>query len=223
MKNGLVAAFEVQKVIPVIRANSLGEARQIVTALYAGGVRVMELTTTIPDVYALVGEVRVQRPDILVGLGTVCDRGMADQAVDSGADFLVTYKVSEAVADVGQRRRVPYVLGAATPTEVDRCMELDSAVVKIFPARIVGPNFIREIRGPIPEVRCFPTGGIGLDDIDKWLGAGSVAVGIGGALIRLGSTNSDYSVVVQRADSLLNQLGVDVEALTQVAARGRSS
>ncbi|PSR35763.1 MAG: 2-dehydro-3-deoxyphosphogluconate aldolase [Sulfobacillus thermosulfidooxidans] len=206
----------VQKVVPIIRADTVDQGQRLLEMLYEGGIRLIELTTTVPDVFALVGRMRMVLPDLVIGVGTLHTAEMAQQAVDVGADFLVTYKASQEVARVGQLSKTPYVLGAATPTEVDTCMRLGSEVVKLFPANVLGPDFIHEIQGPIPGVKCFPTGGIGPQTAKDWLAKGALAVGIGSAL-----TSGDQTVsLVVRTRRLLEDLSVDV-AVLQNLRQGR--
>ena len=117
-------------------------------------------------------------------MGTIRDRDMAQQAVDYGAQLLVTYKVAEDVARIAQQNHLPFILGAMTPTEVDHCVQLGCSVVKLFPAGVVSTAMIKDLKGPMPAVDYFPTGGIGIDEVGRWLEAGAMAVGIGGALLR---------------------------------------
>lgn len=220
MTGRLASILKIQKVVPVIRTATTAEAIQVVEGLYSAGIRVVELTTTIPDVYQLVQRISAGADDIVVGVGTLRDQDMAQAAVDNGAQFLVTYKVSEAVARVGQQHGIPYILGAATPTEMDACQALGSDIIKVFPASALGPAFIREMRGPVPELQCFPTGGIGLDQIGAWLEAGAVAVGLGGALV---GRTPDPAIVRQRAQTVLQELHVDVEAVRAAGKEMRKS
>ena len=182
--NCVLRTMESQQVIPVVRANTTDDAKTIVEAIIMGGMRMVELTTTIPGVYELVGVLRKSHPHAVFALGTIRDRDGAERAINSGAELLISYKVSEEIAEVGQRGRVPYILGGVTPTEIDRCVELGSAMVKLFPASILGPGIVHDLQGPFPGIKYFPTGSITLEEIDAWLDSGASAVGIGGALLR---------------------------------------
>jgi 2-dehydro-3-deoxyphosphogluconate aldolase/(4S)-4-hydroxy-2-oxoglutarate aldolase len=164
-----LSQLKTQRVIPVVRTRSVGETGEMVRILYAAGMRLIELTLTIPDVLAVVAQFRQSYPDLLIGIGTIRTALQAREAVDVGASLLITYKASESVANVGQQCSVPYILGAWTPTEVDRCLELGSAVVKWFPASIHGPAALRELQGPLPDAKFFPTGGIRVETMQEWL------------------------------------------------------
>ncbi len=204
MTQNFVTVLKEQKILPIIRTDTVQRARELVNAYYRAGARAIELTTTIPEVWSLLHEVRRQRPDILIGLGTVRTREQAEHALESGAQFLVTYFLVEDVAEVGRNHHVPFVLGASTPTEVERATALGSTVVKIFPASTVGAHFVRELRGPRPDVQCVPTGGIVPGEIHTWLEAGALAVGLGGALARREPGETDDEGITRRLQSLIS-------------------
>lgn len=191
------------KVLPIIRVADAGIAFPLVQALHQGGMDVVEVTLTVPDALQVIEQVRCTLPTLTIGAGTVRNRSDATQAIDAGSQFLVTYKSSEEVAEVGRMTDIPFILGGATPTEIDRCLELGSDVVKLFPASSVGPRYIEAIKGPLPSVELLPTGGILEEDIPKWLSAGAIAVGIGGGLLNVGrGKNANYEEVAQRASRL---------------------
>ncbi len=196
-----LAILKDQRIVPVIRSSSSKAAVTIVRALVAAGMRAIELTTTIPDVFSTVSDCRRLFPDLVIGLGTLRSRDQALLAVDVGASLLITYKAAEDVARVGQDNNVPYILGAATPTEVDRCLELGSRIVKWFPASIYGHGILRELHGPMPEAQFFPTGGITLVSMTDWLTSGAVAVGIGGALLQ-GGVDDPEALASRARDAL---------------------
>ena len=175
--------LEQQRVVPVIRTTSELAAQQIAEAAWDAGFRIIELTTTIPNVFRLVETLARRHPNAILGVGTLQQEDQVRKAVDVGARLLITYKVSEVVADIGQRSQVPYILGAATPTEVDRCLELGSSIVKWFPATVLGREALQHLRGPMPTARFFPTGGITRETVLQWFNAGAVAVGMGGSLV----------------------------------------
>ncbi len=175
-----------QRIVPVIRSRSRDGVLAMVGALAEAGLSVIELTTTIPNVFSLIVESRRLFPEIAIGLGTVRRIDQAQRAVDAGASVLITYKASESLALFGKSHGIPYILGAATPTEVDHCLEWGSPLIKWFPASVHGPQILRDLLGPIPEAQFFPTGGIALESVPNWLAAGAVAVGVGSDLLKDG-------------------------------------
>ncbi|PSR24541.1 MAG: hypothetical protein C7B43_18745 [Sulfobacillus benefaciens] len=173
-----------QRIVPVIRTQSASDTINVIRSLQSAGMQVIELTTTIPNVLTIVAQCRRDWPDLILAMGTIRTAEQAQMAIDAGISLLITYKVSEEVARCGQANKIPYILGASTPSEVDQCLQLGSPIIKWFPASIGGPHVIQELHGPMPEAQFFPTGGITLDSLKKWFVAGAVAVGIGGDLIR---------------------------------------
>ncbi len=210
----LAQVLHQQKVLPVIRAETADKGQRLLEALYQGGIRIIELTTTVPGVFDLVKRIHLAVPHLVVGVGTLHTGELAQKAADCGSDFLVTYKVSPEVASVGKASNVPYILGASTPTEVDACLRLGSDIVKIFPASVLGVDFIRELRGILPNLQCLPTGGITPSNAGEWLDHGALAVGMGSAL-----TRGDQAMPLEaRVRQLLSDLSVnvaDIDALIQ--------
>jgi 2-dehydro-3-deoxyphosphogluconate aldolase/(4S)-4-hydroxy-2-oxoglutarate aldolase len=204
----LVAMLRVQKVLPILRVDTADAAENLVHALAAGGMRVIELTATIPEVHRVLQAFR-RRQDLVVGLGTVETGQAGAQAIRAGARFLVTYRPAKDVAESARAGGVPCVLGAMTPSEVARCRDLGSTVVKIFPAHVVGPSYLASLKGPIPGVPFLPTGGIRLEDVPLWLKAGAVAVGVGGDLVGHPPWDAAALTAVEtRSVAVLTSLGV---------------
>ncbi len=197
-----------QKVVPIIRASDPDVTFPIVQALHNGGIDLVEVTLTIPDALSAIQRIRHELPSVVVGAGTVRDRQDGENAVAMGAQFLVTYKASQEVARVGMSTHTPYILGGMTPSEIDRCLELGSVVVKVFPAQVVGPQFLATLKGPLPLAEFFPTGGIGRDAVGKWLAAGAIAVGVGGDLLNLiAGREPNYLEITRRAERLMESVG----------------
>lgn len=170
------------QVVPVIRTGSLQTARTLIDWLAEGGIRVFEITTTVPDHMTLLRDLAGD-PALLCGMGTVLDRGTAEAALAHGARFLVSPCTVAEVIEVGRATGFPVLPGAATPTEVFEAHRLGAAAVKIFPARqLGGPGFLKAVRSVLPTVPLVPTGGIEMDDIQDYFDAGALAVGMGGQL-----------------------------------------
>lgn len=168
----------------MLRAPRQGATEPVVETLVRCGVRVIELTLTSPGVLAELPRLRERfESDCAWGVGTVTSEERAREAIEAGADFLVTPVLVPGVIDVAQQSRVPIVSGALTPSEIHDSYARGADAVKLFPASLVGPQFLRELRGPFPSLAVMPSGGVGIDDIPSWLAAGAMAVSLGGALI----------------------------------------
>ena len=190
------------RVVAVARHLDAENVRDVGSALARGGVPVMEITLNEPRADAL----RAIRALVrvagafggLVGAGTVLSIEAADQAVAEGAAFIVMPHVDQTVVRWCAERAIPCFPGAMTPTEVLSAWNVGASAVKLFPASTVGPAYITQLRAPFPEIPLLPTGGVSAETAGDWIGAGAVAVGIGGWLIGDG----DPSGVEARARSV---------------------
>ncbi len=171
------------RVVAVVRAQRIPDAVDLAEALAAGGVSILELTYTTPDVESHLHAISTGAPGTLVGAGTVLDAAQARGALKAGARFLVTPAVIEEVAEVAREAGVPVLLGAMTPTEVLRARELGAEHVKIFPAGVVGPRFVKDLQGPFPGLSTVPSGGIDERNARDFLDAGATAVCCGSSVV----------------------------------------
>ncbi len=168
------------KIIAVIRGENIEEAEKIVEGAYLGGIKVMEVTYTVPDASTLIKTLSEQvDKEWIIGAGTVLDEVTARLAILSGAAFIVSPSFDEKVAKLCNRYQVPYIPGCFTATEVIKAMEAGSDIIKIFPGNAVSPSFIKTIKGPIPQAKLMPSGGVNLNNITEWIDNGAVAVSIG--------------------------------------------
>ncbi len=168
------------KVLPVVRAESAFSAAAMCERVYDAGLRVVELTTTIPDWPAALAELQANFPDVTTGVGTVTNPSDALRAIDGGAKFLVSPCRAEHVRTVADDGGVPFLEGGLTPSEV--LASAGHGIAKLFPAHVGGPALLRDILTVSPGSRVVPTGGIRLGAIGDWLGAGALAVGVGSDL-----------------------------------------
>ncbi len=170
------------RAVPVVRTASAAGARRLTDWLVAGGLSVVEVTTSVPGYTGLVAEL-ARDPRLLVGTGTVLDAATAERALAAGSRFLVSPCVVPEVIELGRAAGVPVVPGAATPSEVLAAWRAGATAVKLFPIRqLGGPGFLKAVRSVLPEVPLMPTGGVELDEIDSYLAAGAFAVGLGSQL-----------------------------------------
>jgi 2-dehydro-3-deoxyphosphogluconate aldolase / (4S)-4-hydroxy-2-oxoglutarate aldolase len=179
----VIERLRAARVIAVLRTPDGESAVRAAEALTAGGVRAIELTFTTPGAAEALRRARELLPgDVVVGAGTIRDSVQLDAALDAGAEFLVTPHLDRALLDAmldSGRLALP---GTLTPTEVAAALDAGATAVKLFPASVVGPSYVKALRGPFPGVQVVPTGGIGPADVRPWLDAGALAVGAGGEL-----------------------------------------
>lgn len=166
------------RALTVVRAPEIPDPAALAEALAGAGIRALELTFTTPGVLECLRKVADAGVGV-IGAGTVLDGDQAAAAIDSGAQFLVTPGIRESVAEVAVRRGIPVVMGALTPSEVMRALDLGAAAVKIFPARVFGPGYLKDLRGPFPTVELIPSGGVNAANAADFLAHGAVAVTAG--------------------------------------------
>jgi 2-dehydro-3-deoxyphosphogluconate aldolase/(4S)-4-hydroxy-2-oxoglutarate aldolase len=173
MTSPTLTAVREAGVLAVVRAPSASGAVRAVDALVAGGVTGIEITYSTPEVPRVLAALRARYgEEIVLGAGTLLEPSQAAEAVDAGARFLVSPGLDDEVV------------------EVMRALRLGVDVVKIFPGALVGPAYLRSLRGPFPTVPFMPTGGVSADNVGEWLASGAVAVGAGGEL----ASNADIAV-----------------------------
>jgi 2-dehydro-3-deoxyphosphogluconate aldolase/(4S)-4-hydroxy-2-oxoglutarate aldolase len=171
-------------IVAVIRSTSSEQLVEVARALYEGGVDVLEVTFTVPRALEIIAAVRKALGDkVLLGAGTVLDPETARAAFLAGAEFIVAPTVNLDVIRLGNRYDKLVMPGAFTPTEILTAWEAGAQVIKVFPADIGGPAYLKTLHGPLPQVRLLPTGGVNLNTIADFLKAGACAVGLGGALV----------------------------------------
>lgn len=183
------AANQLQQVldrglVAIIRAPSGELLVDVAQALLDGGIDVIEVTFTVPGILDILRDVRKALGDrILLGAGTVLDTESARAAILAGAEFLVTPTVNPDVIRLARRYDKLVMSGAFTPTEILTAWEAGADIVKVFPADVGGPPYLKAIHGPLPHVRLLPTGGVNLDTLPSFVKAGACAVGLGTALV----------------------------------------
>lgn len=170
-------------VVAVLRAPSAEAGIRATDALVAGGITGIEITYSTPDAAAVIREIRRRHGDAVhLGAGTVLEPRQAREAVDAGAEFLVSPGTDAELAGAMLGTGVTVLSGALTPSEVMTALRLGVHVVKLFPASLGGPAYLKALRGPFPDVDFVPTGGVNAANLAEWLAAGAVAVGAGGDL-----------------------------------------
>ncbi|RXZ01692.1 bifunctional 2-keto-4-hydroxyglutarate aldolase/2-keto-3-deoxy-6-phosphogluconate aldolase [Fictibacillus sp. S7] len=170
------------KVVAVVRGQNSHEAIQVSKAAIEGGITAIELTYTTPEVEEVFKELR--HMNVLLGAGSVMDPETARHAILSGARFIVSSHFVKEIATLCNRYSVPYLPGCMNISDMALALEAGCDVLKLFPANTFDPSFIKSVNGPLPNVRIMPTGGISLKNMNDWLSAGAVAVGVGSDLTK---------------------------------------
>lgn len=171
-------------VVAVIRAQSSRELAEVAIALNQGGVKALEITMTSPGALEIIREVKEKLGvQAILGVGSVLDSETARAAILAGAEFVVSPVFKPEIVAMCRRYGKISIPGAFTPTEIVSAWEAGADVVKVFPATKLGPEFIKDLKGPLPQIAVTPTGGVNLANTGEFIKAGACFVGVGGALV----------------------------------------
>ncbi|NVO31852.1 beta/alpha barrel domain-containing protein [Hymenobacter lapidiphilus] len=193
--------------VPVFYHADIEHAKQIVQACYAGGVRVFEFTNrgdnALPVFRQLREFARHECPELLLGIGTVYDAKTAEAFIAAGSDFVVQPVTTADVAATCQHHDVAWVPGVLTPNEIFQAIQLGAELVKIFPGNLVGPDYVKAIHGPMPQMKIMVTGGVEptLESLTAWFAGGVSCVGIGSQLFK---NSADPAALTARVAGLIS-------------------
>lgn len=185
----------------VVRGQSDEQIMRAIEAAVEGGVNVIEVTFTVPNVLQVIEKLAAKvSDDVILGAGTVITKENAENAIRAGAQFVVSPSTHLDVIEAAKRNDKPCFPGALTPTEVITAWQAGGDIIKIFPANVMGPSYFKDLHGPFPSIPFMPTGGVDLNTARTWLEAGAVALGVGGALIdKKLMADGNYAEITSRA------------------------
>ncbi|MCK3935988.1 bifunctional 4-hydroxy-2-oxoglutarate aldolase/2-dehydro-3-deoxy-phosphogluconate aldolase [Streptococcus suis] len=169
----------------VIRGKDEEDAKEIARHAILGGIRNIEITFSTPNAAIVIKELQEEFSDdssVVIGAGTVMNASLAQVAIDAGASFLVSPHFDKEIQDLAQEAEVFYFPGCATATEIVTASQAGCPIIKLFPGGVLGPGFIKDIHGPVPQVDLMPSGGVSVENVADWKKAGACAVGVGSAL-----------------------------------------
>ncbi|MCP9235242.1 bifunctional 4-hydroxy-2-oxoglutarate aldolase/2-dehydro-3-deoxy-phosphogluconate aldolase [Lewinella sp. JB7] len=177
------SSFDAVPVIGILRNLSATNCEKVAEVMAETGFRTLEVTMNTPRAEHIIDRLVRDYPDLNVGAGTVCTMEDLDRALAVGAGFIVTPILEERVIGRCADENIPVFPGAYTPTEIYRAWNLGASAVKVFPASQLGVNYLQDLRGPLPQIKLLPTGGVTPDNIAAFLAAGAYGVGMGSSLL----------------------------------------
>jgi len=201
----------------IVRVQKAENLLQIAEALQGGGLNCVEITMTTPGALRAIEEAVGKLGDeVLMGAGTILDAATARQAILAGAQFLVTPTVEPDVIEMAHRYGIVVIAGAMTPSEILTAWEAGADMVKVFPAGILGPEYIKAVRGPLPQIPLVPTGGITAGNAGEFIKAGAAIVCAGGWLVdKKAVAEGRYEVLTERARQLVETVEKARTAMTK--------
>ncbi len=184
-----------------MRGLDVNQVCQVAQALTAAGVKVLEITADSPGIMHMIEQVRAQDTSgAVIGAGTVLDAQTARNAILAGADFIFTPTLDLEVIEIANTYDKLVIPGVMTPTEMLTAYKAGAMMVKVFPADVLGPEYIKAVKGPLSQIPVIPTGGIDLDNAASFIKAGAAAVGVGGSLLdKKAISSGNYQVITERA------------------------
>jgi 2-dehydro-3-deoxyphosphogluconate aldolase/(4S)-4-hydroxy-2-oxoglutarate aldolase len=197
-------------VIAIVRVASAEQAVDVCGAVARGGVKAIEVTMTVPGAIDAIKEFRKQSSeDILLGAGTVLDPETARAVILAGADFIVSPNLNVDVIKMSHRYAKVVIPGTFTPTEILAAWDAGADIVKVFPAGVVGPQYLKDIKGPFPQIRLTPTGGVNLENTPDFIRAGAACVSVATALVdKKALAEKKFDVISEKARQFIEAVKV---------------
>ena len=183
-KSEVLHKIKKDKLVAVIRGESINQAMKIVESVVAGGINIIEVTLTIPSAITMIKKLAesYHETDVIIGAGTVLDGETANDCIIAGAQFIVSPAYDQETMVLCNKYDVPYIPGIMTPSEAIKALKGGTEILKLFPGNMFSPNIIKTLNGPLPQARFMPSGGVTLDNVVAWIEQGAVAVSIGSTL-----------------------------------------
>lgn len=216
-RNAIFKLIERQGILPLFYHDDPNVSVEIIQSLYQAGIRVVEFTNrgtnALENFKAILDNIRLEMPDMIVGIGTIKNEKQAKEFSEMGAHFIVSPVIAKPVAELCNKKGLLHIPGCFTPSEIQQAQDQDALLIKIFPAQFLGPAFVASLKEIFPGQAFIPTGGVDVDkeNITEWFKAGVVAVGIGSKLI-----GKDIP-----ASKSYNQLHDDAVALIKIVKEAR--
>ena len=207
-KEQVLARLKEDCLVAVVRAKNLEQGEKVIDAIIEGGINFIEICMTVDegspiDLIANMVAKYKDNEKIVIGAGTVLDPETARMAIMAGANYVVSPGLNVETIKMCNRYRVPMLPGVMTPTEAITALEAGCDIIKVFPGNIVGPAAISSFKGPLPQGEFMPSGGVDVDNVDKWIKAGAYAVGTGSSLTK-GAKTGDFAAVTAKAKEFVD-------------------
>ena len=202
-KEQVITRMKEDCLVAVVRAKNKKQGERVIDAIIAGGINFIEITMTMDECNPVefiqfMSEKYRNNERIVIGAGTVLDPETARAVILAGANYVVSPGLNVDTIKLCNRYRIPMLPGVMSPTEAITALEAGCDIIKVFPGNVVGPGAISSFKGPLPQGDFMPSGGVDVDNVDKWLKAGACAVGTGSSLTK-GAKTGDFAAVTEKA------------------------
>ena len=202
-KEQVITRMKEDCLVAVVRAKNKEQGEKVIDAVIAGGINFIEITMTMDEgnpveFIQFMSEKYRSNEKVVIGAGTVLDPETARAVILAGANYVVSPGLNVDTIKLCNRYRIPMLPGVMSPTEAITALEAGCDIIKVFPGNVVGPGAISSFKGPLPQGDFMPSGGVDVDNVDKWLKAGACAVGTGSSLTK-GAKTGDFAAVTAKA------------------------
>ena len=202
-KEQVITRMKEDCLVAVVRAKNKEQGEKVIDAIIAGGINFIEITMTMDEGNSVefiqfMSEKYRSNEKVVIGAGTVLDPETARAVILAGANYVVSPGLNVDTIKLCNRYRIPMLPGVMSPTEAITALESGCDIIKVFPGNVVGPGAISSFKGPLPQGDFMPSGGVDVDNVDKWLKAGACAVGTGSSLTK-GAKTGDFAAVTEKA------------------------
>ncbi len=191
-------------IVAVVRAETVEKAINIAKACLKGGISAIEITYTVPNATEVIKTLikNFSPAELIIGAGTVLDSKTAKTAIAAGAEFVVSPGFDLETCTLCNQSQIPYIPGCMTVTEIITALKAGADIIKLFPGSVLGPEFVKAVKSPLPQAPLMPTGGVSLDNVKTWIQNGSIAVGVGGELTS-GAKTGNYKLITETAKKFI--------------------
>jgi 2-dehydro-3-deoxyphosphogluconate aldolase/(4S)-4-hydroxy-2-oxoglutarate aldolase len=206
--NSWLNLLQQHRIIAVVRADNVGTAREMALAAAAGGIKLIEIAWNTDRAESLIPKLQQELPDCKIGTGTVLDVNNAERAIACGCSFLFTPHTNTELIAKGIANNIPVIAGALTPTEIITAWQAGAAAVKVFPIKVIGGvDYLQCLQPVLRDIPLIPTGGITLQNADKFLAAGAIAVGISSNLFLAEAiAENDWTTIIARSQAFIQKV-----------------
>ena len=211
-KEQVITRMKEDCLVAVVRAKNKEQGEKVIDAIIAGGINFIEITMTMDEgnpveFIQFMSEKYRSNEKVVIGAGTVLDPETARAVILAGANYVVSPGLNVDTIKLCNRYRIPMLPGVMSPTEAITALESGCDIIKVFPGNVVGPGAISSFKGPLPQGDFMPSGGVDVDNVDKWLKAGVCAVGTGSSLTK-GAATGDFAAITAKAKEFVEAVAV---------------
>lgn len=208
MREKILEIIETIKAVAVVRLNKDKNISGLAEALLSGGLPIIEITLTTPNAINIIEKISTKYSgEIIVGVGSVLNNQMAEEAITAGAKYLVSPVMKPELIKIAHKNDIPVLIGAFSPTEIQTAWEHGADIIKVFPANILGMKYFKSVLAPMPHLKLIPTGGVNLNNAGEWLQAGAFAVGVGSALINKKAVEAgNFKIITANAKRIIENI-----------------